>query len=357
VAVLEEERTSVRDQVLRPGPIVTVGLAVAALVAIGISDVQLGRVIVNGVNEGAVFALVALGIVLVYRSTRVLNFAQGELGTMPAFVVLFLMLGGGLDGEVDPAAFGFVVMVGFTLLAMLLGATLGVGINTLVIQRLARSSPVTSLVATASVFLLLTGMQLAVFEPRARRFPRLVEGAPCLGREGDECVRFLAVFGTRITWQNLVVLVVLLGVVAGLVTLFRTPLGVALLASAQDPFAASLSGVSPQAMSRLTWAIAGALGGLAGVLGAGVFERLTPGMVTTTFMIPAFTAAVLGGLTSMVGAVVGGLLLGLTVSLANSIVVAYGLTAVVPGPPFIATFLVLLLVLVFRPRGLLGKEA
>jgi branched-chain amino acid transport system permease protein len=130
-----------------------------------------------------------------------------------------------------------------------------------------------------------------------------------------------------------------------------------MLASAQEPFAASLSGVSPRAMSRLAWALAGGLGVLAGVLGAGVFERITPGMVTTTFMVPAFTAAVLGGLTSMAGAVVGGLLLGLTVSFANALVLNYGWTATVPGPPFIATFVVLLLVLYLRPQGLLGKGA
>jgi branched-subunit amino acid ABC-type transport system permease component len=188
------------------GAIVGVGV----LVAIGASGISVGRVVVNGIGEGAVYALVALGIVMVYRSTRVLNFAQGELGTMPAFVVLALMLGGDLAAEVDPAAVGAMTMVGYTLLAVLLGAVLAVGIHALVIQRLSSASPVTTLVATASVFLLLTGTQLAVFEPRARRFPRMLDGAPCLAADGDGCARYLAVFGTRITWHNLVILVLLL---------------------------------------------------------------------------------------------------------------------------------------------------
>jgi branched-chain amino acid transport system permease protein len=79
--------------------------------------------------------------------------------------------------------------------------------------------------------------------------------------------------------------------------------------------------------------------------------------MTTTFLIPAFTAAVLGGITSMVGAVVGGLLLGLVASFANEAVLSYGISDVVASAPDLAAFVVLLLVLLVRPRGLLGKEA
>ena len=94
----------------------------------------------------------------------------------------------------------------------------------------------------------------------------------------------------------------------------------ALLATAEDPFAAELQGVPVERMRAMAWGAAGALGALAGVLGAGVFESLTPGLVTSTFMIPAFTGVVLGGITSMVGAVVGGFALGIVSQAAIQIV-------------------------------------
>ena len=91
------------------------------------------------------------------------------------------------------------------------------------------------------------------------------------------------------------------------------------------------------------------------MLGAGVSELVTPAFMTTSFLIPAFTAAVLGGMTSMIGAVAGGLILGIVVVLANTTMLTYGLTGVVPNPPTLASFGVLLLVLLFKPHGLFGK--
>jgi branched-chain amino acid transport system permease protein len=105
----------------------------------------------------------------------------------------------------------------------------------------------------------------------------------------------------------------------------------------------------------LTWGAAGALGALAGVLGAGVFESLTPGLVTSTFLIPAFTGVVLGGITSMVGAVVGGFALGIVTQASVEIVTELELD--VPGQPQLAVMIVLLVVLLVRPRGLFGTDA
>lgn len=310
----------------------------AAMVAAGM---DVGAMLVNGLGSGAIYALVALGIALVYRATRVLNFAQGELGTMPAFIVVLVLLGGDLDGFVDPAQVSFGRLLGLTGLAVVIGAAMAVAVNLFVIQRLADSSPVTSLVATAGVALLLIGVQVVVFDLQSRTFPQFVSGS----------VRIL---GLRFPSHTLVVACVLVAASALLVGLFRTQLGVALLASAQDPFAAELHGVSARAMSSLAWGLAGGLAALGGVLGAGVFEGITPGLMTSTFLIPAFTAAVLGGISSPAGAVVGGLLLGQVSAAANTTTVGLGIS--VPNAPTLAAFVVLLLVLVFRPLGLLGKE-
>lgn len=318
---------------------------------IGASDIAVGGVLVDGISIGSVYALVALGIALVYRSTRVLNFAQGELGTMPAFLVLMLLVGFDRAVTVDPATIPLTRLIAFALIGVIFGALLAVGVNVLIVQRLADATPVTSLVATAGVSLLMIGGQVVFFELQSRTFPRILDGSVCLvpGLE-DGCV-------LSTNRHNIVILVVLVVVSAVFAALFRTELGTALLATAQDPFAASLHGVSPRAMSSLAWGLAGALAALGGILGAGFFAGLTPGLMTTTFLIPAFTAVILGGITSMSGAVVGGLLVGLVNALANGAATSYGLTGVIPSPPTMASFTLLLLVLLVRPRGLFGKEA
>lgn len=334
-----------------------IGSAAGTVLVLGVGavllrDVDVLTAVVIGVQQGAVYSLVALGLALVYRATRVFNFAQGELGTLPAFVAYLATVGWTLSEGAQPVA----SRLWWALpLAIVAGVVLAVVVNLVVIQPLASAPPVTGLVATVGVALLLIAAELVVFEARGRRFPRLVAGAPCLESEGGTCVRELTIGGIVVPWHTLIVLAVLAVAAGSLALFFRTPAGTALLATAQEPFAAQLQGISVRHMSLLVWGAAGALGALAGVLGAGVFENLTPGLMTGTFLIPAFVAAVLGGITSMSGAVVGGLLLGVAVALVNQVNLAYDLN--LPGPPQIATFGVLLLVLLLRPRGLFGKEA
>lgn len=295
------------------------------------------EVLIFGIQRGAIFSLVGLGLALVYKATRILNFAQGELGTMPAFVAFLVMVGFDLDA--DDADRGLLVPA--TLAAVATGVVLGIALYLLVIRRLGQVSAATSLVATTGVTLLLTTIEINVFEVRGRRFPRFVDGGFRL--TGTDII---------VEYHTLVVLGVLAGVAAALAIFFRSPVGVALLAIAQDPFAAELQGVPVERLRALTWAMAGALGALAGVLGAGVFESLSPGLVTSTFLIPAFTAVVLGGITSMVGAVVGGFALGIVTQASIEIVTELELD--IPGPPQLAVMAVLLLVLLVRPRGLFG---
>jgi len=300
------------------------------------------EVLVNGLSFGAVYALVALGLALVYKATRILNFAQGEFGTVPAWIAYVVMTGFQIDG--DPVIHRGRLWLA-TLIAIAVGALMGVLVNTLVIRRLASVSPVTSLVATAGVMTFLIAMQVIIFDPKGRRFPRYIDGG--FHMPGTDVI---------VAWQNVLIIIVLAAAAALLALLFRTPPGVALLATAQEPFAAELQGVSVSAMRTLAWATAGALGAIAGMLGAGVFSStFSPGLMTATFLIPAFVGAVLGGIASMVGAVAGGLILGITVAAANQIVRTWNLD--VPGPPHLAVFLVLLIVLMLRPTGLFGQEA
>ncbi len=299
------------------------------------------EILVFGIQRGAVFSLVGIGLALVYKATRILNFAQGELGTMPAFMALLVMVGFETTGDPNPSR---ALLLPATAVAIGVGALMGVVLYVAVIRQLGRASAVTSLVATAGVALLLTSVEINVFEVRGRRFPRFVNG-------GFD----LPLVDIVVEWHTVVILLVLAGVAIALAAFFRSPPGVALLATAQDPFAAELQGVPVERMRTLAWGTAGALGGLAGVLGAGVFETLTPGLVTTNFLIPAFTGVVLGGITSMIGAVVGGLALGIVSQAAQEVVTEFELD--VPGPPQLAVMVVLLAVLLVRPRGLLGQAA
>lgn len=307
------------------------------------AGVSLVQVVVIGVQVGAVYSLIGLGLALVYKATRVLNFAQGELGTVSAFLAYAIMVGfdwGDLGGQLDRGSLWWASIV-----AIAAGAILAILVNVLVVQRLADANPVTSLVATAGVALLFTSAELIMFEAKLRVFPRYVDGSP------------FSIGGTAVSWHTIIVVVVLAVAALAIAAFFRTPPGIALLATAQEPFAAELSGVSVRSMSTLAWAAAGALGAIGGLLGAGVYGNIRPGLMTTTFLIPAFTAAVLGGLTSMVGAVVGGVLLGMIVAYANELFLAVGWLNDIPGPPQIAVLVSLLAVLLVRPRGLFGKEA
>ena len=344
-------------------------IVVAAVLLSTIGNVNLLSVMVNGLQTGVVYALVAIGIALVYKSTRVLNFAQGEVGTVAAYIVFMGLARGDKLVILQQSEVSFLRMVAFTLLAIAVGAGLSIAINLGIVSQLKDGAAVTTLVATIGVALLLSGGQLLYFEALPRSFPQFLTGGPkgfeifgaCFTQADLEGVcqtgegAIFAIGGVNVTYQFLLTTAILGVVAAMLAIFFRTPAGIALLATSQEPFAAQLQGVSVKSMSALAWGTAGAFGALAGVLGGGVFQSITPGFMTASFPIPAIVAAVLGGITSMPGAVVGALLLGVAQTLANEIAGANSLS--IPGPPQIATFGVLLLVLLFRPRGLFGKEA
>lgn len=310
-------------------------------------------ILVIGLQNGAIFSLVALGIVLVYKSTRVLNFAHGEIGTTAAFVAYLVVVGGELDAAVAQLNQHALWLAAIPAIAA--GVLLGIGVNALLV-RLHSKAAVTSLVATVAIATLMVASQIAFFELQARRFPRFIEGAPCFESDATgRCIRELTIGNIVVAWHTILILVVLAAAAGGLAVFFRTRTGVALLAIAQDPYAAELQGVSVRAMTTLAWGAAGGLAAIAGLLGAGVFNQLTPALMLSTFLIPGFTSAVLGGMTSMLGAVVGGLVLGVTVAAGNQAV--QSLRVDLPGPPQVAVLAVLMLVLLLRPRGLLGREA
>ena len=289
---------------------------------------------ISGAIQGAVYGLLGLGLVLLYKSNKVFNFAQAEFGTSAAFATLFADSGTGfLPNMPLPVA---------VLFGLAVGTAIGLLTELLVVRPLFTAPKVTLVVATAGVTLLLISIQgfLAGAEPSTL--------APLFS--GD-LVNSGAI---RITRQQLVIVIVLAALaVASALFFSRTRTGTAIIAVSQEPTATSLVGISVKRTSALTWGLAGLLGGIAGILLSGSTGFVSPGSLTGLALIPAFTAAVFGGITSLPGAFLGGVVIGIVEALASANIPK----EYIPGSGRVVLFVALLSVLLFRPAGLLGKEA
>jgi branched-chain amino acid transport system permease protein len=318
----------VNDQ-QRRGLIVGVGIAVVLIAVLFLMDQE--QSIVIGIRTGCAYGLVALGLVLIYKSSGVFNFAQGEFGGV-AICTLYLLHSNGVP-------YGLAVLG-----ALLAGMLLGFLTERIVIRPLFEAPRVIVLVATAGVALLAIALQQWLFDnqgrPIARAFPR-VDPVKILGVQVSD--QRLWLIGT------LAVLAVVLGLF-----FTRTNLGLAIIGASQEPTATELVGISVRRLSTFTWVLAALLGALAAVIAVPDTGSFTPGVMTSLYLIPAFTAAVLGGMTSMPGAILGGVLVGIIQAVATDADIFQD----IPGTPStLVVFLVLLGVLIVRPQGLLGKPA
>lgn len=307
-----------------------VGGGVALLVVVLLFVFGLQRALVFGLVGGATYSLVALGIVLVYKSSGVFNFAQGEFGTVAVFA-LFLL-------TTNDVPYG-IAIVG----ALVVAALMGLITERLVVRPLFDAPRVTLLVASAGVSLLAIGVEIWFGEAKLRNIDRAF---PKQGR--------FKIFNASISDQELLLIftLVVLGV---LLALFfnRTNLGLAILGASQEPVATELVGISVRRLSSFTWAIAALLGGVAGVLTIPIAKSFGPGALTAGVLIPSFTAAVLGGMTSLPGAFLGGIIVGVV----QSVAVTADFMEDVPGQSSLSVFVLLVIVLTIRPQGLLGKSA
>ena len=287
---------------------------------------EFAQQIAAGVREGAIYAGLALAIVIIYRSTRVINFAQGEMATFTTFIAWSLQN----RGLSFWAAFPIVLAIAFT------G---GVAIERVLIRPVESAPVLTIVIITLGLALLLNGLMNIIWGGATREF------------HGPFSTRTIDVGGVPISVQEIGIVVVSLVLVAVLALFFRyTKLGLALRAAAVNPDSSRLVGVRVGWMLALGWGIAAVLGAVAGMMIAPVVF-LDPNMMQT-ILLYAFAAAVLGGLDSPIGAVVGGIVLGLTITLLGRYVGFIGSTLKLP----VALLLILVLLLV-RPGGLFGKVA
>jgi branched-chain amino acid transport system permease protein len=274
----------------------------------------------NGISTGAVYAAVALALVLIWRATRIVNFAQGAMLMVTTFIASAVISATGS------------YWLGFAA-ALVSGLVLGAVVERVLIRPVEHAPPINAVIVTLGLYILLVAIAGMIWGNSPRSFPAAFS------------IRGYEVGGTRLlfTPNDTFIVLVVVAVAVLLAILFRaTSLGLQMRASAFKPEVAQLLGVRVGRMFTLGWALAAIAGALAGVLiaptvflGPNSFDPI---------LISGFVAAVLGGLDSPPGAVIGGLLLGL----ALSYVAGYEGSSLVP----LAALAILVVVLMLRPTGL-----
>lgn len=283
---------------------------------------------VNGLADGSIYALLALALVVVFRSTGQLNFAQGEIGTMGAFVVSTLTLSG------LPAWLSI-------LMAMVVGFAIAAGVERVVVRPIEHRNPGAVIVALIGVFLAVNQLSAMIWGVDARRLPSVFP---------DGATDFVTVFGTPLRIARLGVIGVLIVLLVLLWLLFtKTKIGLAMRAVANNQESSNLVGIRVGTVLLLGWGLAGAIGVLAAAMLA-PSAGLSGTLMLSPFLL-ASVAAVLGGLDSPIGAVVGGLLIGVTEAVIVGYVSFLGADMLMP-----VMLGILLVVLLFRPSGLFGSE-
>ena len=306
---------------------------------------QFASQLVIGVTNGAIIALIALGYTLVYGIIELINFAHGDnfmIGSMVGITVLsgtFLGLGFFApitgDGGTLIKIFGVLIAL---VVAMAACGLIGVGIERVAYKPLRNSPRLAVLITAIGMSFILQNIGLIWKGPAQVPFPELISSANILP---GEAVIF--------RWKDLFVIAVTVPLLVALsYFISNTRQGKAMRAVAQDKEAASMMGINVNRTISITFLLGGILAGASGVM-YGLFNGITVFNVGFTQGLYAFTAAVLGGIGNLSGAVVGGFLIGIIGSMADQYIGVRWTSIVI--------FAVLILVLVFRPRGLLGDRS
>jgi branched-chain amino acid transport system permease protein len=283
---------------------------------------QMAQYLMSGLTTGSIFALVALGFCLIHNATHIVNFAQGDFLSLGGLMMYSLLNWAGL-----PMPLAFVLAVAAV-------AVVGAGLERLAIRPSKSREVMVLIFITVAASMFMRGIFKEVWGKQALPLPPLTP---------DVALKFM---GATFTPQNLWVLGITLAAIVVLSLFFkRTLVGKALRAVAVNPKAAALMGIDTDRMVLYSFALAGALGALAGVI-------ITPitslnYQVGVMMGLKGFASAVLGGYGSFPGAVAGGVLLGLLESLAAGVVSSVYKDLI--------AFVVLLAVLFLRPSGLLGR--
>ena len=282
--------------------------------------------LINGISLGSVYAIIALGYTMVYGIARMLNFAHGDIIMVGGFTVFTIV-----------TTMGGSPVVGI-LASVVVCTVLGVTIERVAYRPLRDASPLAVLITAIGVSYLLQNVALLIFGSNARQFTSVIT-VPALKLAGGKL---------SISSVTIVTILSCIVIMAALMTFInKTKMGQAMLAVSEDRGAATLMGINVNRTISVTFAIGSALAAVAGVLLCSAYPSLSP-YTGSMPGIKAFVAAVFGGIGSIPGAFIGGILLGIIENLAKAYISSQLSDAIV--------FSVLIIVLLVRPTGILGKE-
>jgi branched-chain amino acid transport system permease protein len=281
----------------------------------------------NGLSTGMIYAAVALSLVLIWRSTRILNFASGSMAMFTTYLALSLV-----DRQV-----GYWLAVAFALVS---GFVLGAVVERTVVRAVESKPPINAVIVTLGLFILLEAVAGMIWGSKTRSFPAYFSGKGYTVGNGQ------VAFGPFDTYVVVSVGLVMLS----LLLLFRfTSVGLKMRAAAFEPMVARLQGVRVSRLLTLGWALSAAAGSLAAILVAPNELLLAGPSYMEDVLVFGFAAAVLGGLDSPIGALIGGLVIGLGRKYVSGYI----------GTDYevVSALVILIIVLMFRPEGLFSRVA
>ena len=282
--------------------------------------------LINGISLGSVYAIIALGYTMVYGIAKMLNFAHGDVIMIGSYVVF-----------VTVSTMGLPPMAG-VLLAVAVCTLLGMTIERIAYKPLRGASPLAVLITAIGVSYLLQNVALLIFGADTKSFTSVVT-LPAIKLAGGEMT---------ITGETIVTILSCIVIMIGLTAFInKSKAGQAMLAVSEDRGEATLMGINVNGTIALTFAIGSALAAIAGVLLCSAYPSLTP-YTGSMPGIKAFVAAVFGGIGSIPGAFIGGILLGVIEILSKAYISSQMSDAIV--------FSVLIIVLLVKPTGILGKK-
>ena len=282
--------------------------------------------LINGISLGSVYAIIALGYTMVYGIAKMLNFAHGDVimvGAFAAFTVISTMGGNPIVG---------------ILVAVVVCTVLGVVIERVAYRPLRGASPLAVLITAIGVSYLLQNVALLIFGSNSRQFTSVIDIPPLKLAGGQLSI-------SSVTIVTIISSIVIMAVLTAFIN--KTKMGQAMLAVSEDRGAATLMGIDVNRPIAVTFAIGSALAAIAGVLLCSAYPSLTP-YTGSMPGIKAFVAAVFGGIGSIPGAMIGGIILGIIENLSKAYISSQLADAIV--------FSVLIIVLLGRPTGILGKK-
>ncbi len=276
----------------------------------------------SGLTTGAIYALVALGFVLIYKSSDVINFAQGELLLVGAYVTYFFIAQMGLNWPLG------------VFLALVVAVIIGVIIERLVLRPLIGEPIISVIMVTIGLASLMRAIVLAIWSPIPRSFPSFIPSGT------------VDIFGLMVSADRLWAIGLAVAMLAVFTIFFRrSPEGIAMRAVADDQQAALSMGISVQRIFAIAWSISAVTATIAGMLLANIVG--VSGSISA-LGLRVFPVVILGGLDSIPGAIIGGIIIGLLEAWTGGYI-GQGLNQVI-------SFVVLILILMVRPYGLFGKE-